>query len=225
MKYISGLTFEDEPDYKLLREIVNEELVKSGCKLDNKLEFKLAKLTDNKNENKENLEPSLLFGPSKKPPAERVSAVFDTSCVSETSYEQTRDRILLERAAASLQNPTQAMLDILQKLQRNTISPQVRQQKGRKRTKSFIVDEKTENTPAMLQVLRMKRSKVGEESSDESDQDQSGELTASSTRTRTNKIPLNRSKSAPEKCKSNPRKTELERLGGSSCGQDEPSQL
>lgn len=24
MKYISGLTFEDEPDYKLLREIVNE---------------------------------------------------------------------------------------------------------------------------------------------------------------------------------------------------------
>ena len=184
------------------------------------MEFKLAKLTDNKNENKENLEPSLLFGPSKKPPAERVSAVFDTSCVSETSYEQTRDRILSERAAASLQNPTQAMLDILQKLQRNTISPQVRQQKGRKRTKSFIIDEKTENTPAMLQVLKMKKIKVGEGSSDESDPEA---LPGPRSRTMGNKIPLNRSKSAPEKCKQNPRKTELQRLGSSS--PDEPFQL
>ena len=89
------------------------------------MEFKLAKLSDNKDENKENLEPSLLFGPSKKPPVDRVSAVFDKACVSETSYEQTRDRILSERARVSLENPTQAMLDILQTKARNRNPRQV----------------------------------------------------------------------------------------------------
>jgi len=216
MKYVSGLTFEEQPDYEFLREIVHEELVKSGSKLDNKLEFKLAKLSDNKDENKENLEPSLLFGPSKKPPVDRVSAVFDKACVSETSYEQTRDRILSERARVSLENPTQAMLDILEKLNRNTTSPPVRQLKGRKRTKSFLADEKTENTPAMLQVLRMKKSKIGEDSSDDnSDQDPPDIPNVVQSRTRGKKVPLDRSKSAPEKCKLNPRKTELQRLGSS----------
>jgi len=226
MKYISGLTFEEEPDYKYLREIVQEELDKSGSNIDNKLEFKLAKLSENKAGDKDgpNLTPSLLFGPSKKPPVERVSAVFDTACVSESSYEQTRDRIISERARASLENPTQAMLDILEKLNRNQQSPPVRPPKGRKRTKSFMMEERTENTPAMLQVMKMKRDKeVGEESSDESDMEPP-DTTLGTTAIRGRKVvPLNRSFSAPEKFKTNPRKTELQRLASS--GQEEPFQL
>lgn len=221
MKYISGLTFEEEPDYKYLREIVQEELDKSGGNLNNKLEFKLAKLSDSKAGDKDlpHLTPSLLFGPSRKPPVERVSAVFDAACVSESSYEQTRDRIISERARASLENPTQAMLDILEKLNRNQQSPVVRQPKGRKRTKSFIMDEKTENTPAMLQVLMMKKSKAAEELSDDSDL----EPADTTMGFRAKKVHLDRSFSAPEKFKTNPRKTELQRLA--SLGKDEPFQL
>ena len=154
---------------------------------------------------------------------ERVSAVFDTACVSESSYEQTRDRIISERARASLENPTQAMLDILEKLNRNQQSPPVRQPKGRKRTKSFIMEEKTENTPAMLQVLKMKRGKAGEESSDESDPEPPPDTAVSFVAPRGRKVPLNRSFSAPEKFKTNPRKTELQRLASS--GQEETFQL
>ena len=155
---------------------------------------------------------------------ERVSAVFDTACVSQSSYEQTRDRIISERARASLENPTQAMLDILEKLNRNQQSPPVRQPKGRKRTKSFIMEEKTENTPAMLQVMKMKRHKeVGEESSDESDMEPPDTTVGSATTRGKKVVPLNRSFSAPERYKTNTRKTELQRLASS--GQDEPFQL
>lgn len=227
MKYISGLTFEEEPDYQYLREIVREELDKCGGNIDNKLEFRLAKLSDNKAGDKDpltNLTPSLLFGPSKKPPVDRVSAVFDTACVSESSYEQSRDRIISERARASLENPTQAMLDIMEKLNKSQLSPIVRQTKGRKRTKSFIMDERTENTPAMLEVLKMKKGKLGEETSDESDLDPADTAVgAAAIRGKKYKVPLNRSFSAPEKFKTNPRKTELQRLASS--GQDEPFQL
>merc|ERR1712113_904064 len=149
---------------------------------------------------------------------------FDTACVSESSYEQTRDRIISERARASLENPTQAMLDIMEKLNKTQQSPVVRQHKGRKRTKSFIMEERTENTPAMLQVLKMKKGKLGEEASDESDPEPTDIAEGpSAIRGKKYKVPLNRSFSAPEKCKTNPRKTELQRLASS--GQDEPFQL
>ena len=151
--------------------------------------------------------------------------MFDTACVSESSYEQTRDRIISERARASLENPTQAMLDILEKLNRNQQSPQVRPPKGRKRTKSFMMEERTENTPAMLQVMKMKRDKeVGEESSDESDMEPPDTTQGTTAAIRGRKVvPLSRSFSAPEKFKTNPRKTELQRLA--SFGKDEPVQL
>jgi len=228
MKYISGLTFEEEPDYQYLREIVREELDKSGGNIDNKLEFKLAKLSEqDRTADKDpltNLTPSLLFGPSKKPPVDRVSAVFDTACVSESSYEQTRNRIISERARASLENPTQAMLDIMEKLNKTQQSPVVRQHKGRKRTKSFIMEERTENTPAMLQVLKMKKGRLGEEALEESDPEPTDTAESSAAiRGKKCKVLLNRSFSAPEKCKTNPRKTELQRLASS--GQDEPFQL
>jgi len=165
MKYVNGLTFEEEPDYNYLREIVTEELIKSGCVMDNKLEFKLAKLSDQNRENKENLDPSLLFGPSKKPPVDRVSAVFDSLCVSEASYEKLRDDLCAERARRSLDNPTQAMLDVMAKMKK---SPE-KAFKRRKRNKSFNIEEKTENTPAMMEVLRKQKIKMAEDSSDDSE--------------------------------------------------------
>ena len=147
-------------------------MVKSRCVLDNKLEFKLAKLSDSKSTNKENIEPSVLFGPSKKPPVDRVSAVFDSACVSEASYEAARDRVQEERARKSLDNPTQAMLDIIEKInakKRERVESGNSQPKPmkRKRTKSFVMEDPTENTPAMLQVIRMKKVKDAEDSADE----------------------------------------------------------
>jgi len=155
MKYVNGLLFEEEPDYDYLRGLVYEEMVKSGCKIDNKLEFKLAKLSDSKDSTQENLDPALLYGPSRKPPTDRVSAVFDTACVSATSYEKLRDTIWAKRSQNSLENPTQAMLDIMEKMENPPITPKP---KGRKRTKSFC-EEKTSNTPAMMEVMKLKKMK------------------------------------------------------------------
>lgn len=155
MKYVNGLLFEEEPDYDYLRGIVYEEMVKSGCKIDNKLEFKLAKLSDSKESPPENLDPALLYGPSRKPPVERVSAVFDTACISATSYERLRDSIWAKRSQNSLENPTQAMLDIMEKMENPPVKTP---NKGRKRTKSFH-EEKTTNTPAMMEVIKLKKMK------------------------------------------------------------------
>jgi len=155
MKYVNGLQFEEEPNYDYLRGLVYEEMVKSGCKIDNKLEFKLAKLSDSKDSPPENLDPALLYGPSRKPPTERVSAVFDSACISATSYEKLRDSIWAKRSQNSLENPTQAMLDIMEKMENPPIKTP---SKGRKRTKSFC-DEKTSNTPAMMEVMKLKKMK------------------------------------------------------------------
>jgi len=158
MKYVSGLMFEEEPDYQYLKEIVQQEMVRAGCVLDHKLEFKLAKLSDSPTA-QDNLQPELLFGPSKKPPTERVSAVFDTTCISEKSYEQHRDDIWAARSQQSLDNPTQAMLDIIEKMER----PPESVAKGRKRTKSFCFEEATTDTPAMKEVLKLRKLKSLEE--------------------------------------------------------------
>jgi len=218
MKYVSTLNFEDEPDYNFLRKIVKEEMVKSRCVLDNKLEFKLAKLSDSKNANKENIEPSVLFGPSKKPPVDRVSAVFDSACVSETSYEKERDRVWEERSRRSLDNPTQAMLDILEKIntkKRERVESGNNQLKPtkRKRTKSFVMEDPTENTPAMLKVIRMKKVKVSEDSMDES------EVESAVKKPKINfsvLIPNDIVNPSPDKKKKSPgvRKTELQKLLG-----------
>ena len=131
--------------------------------MDDKLEFKLAKLSESKDANKENLDPSLLYGPSKKPPNERVSAVFDSACVSETSYCKMKEKMEAEKADKSLENPTQAMLDVMAMIK----SAHTKSMKSRKRRKSIIVEEKTENTPAMIEVMSLKRKKLDESSDSE----------------------------------------------------------
>ena len=191
-------------------------MVRAKCVLDNKLEFKLAKLSDSKNTNKENIEPSVLFGPSKKPPVDRVSAVFDSACVSETSYEAARDRVLEERAKRSLDNPTQAMLDILEKInakKRERVESGNSQPKPmkRKRQKSFVMEDPTENTPAMLEVIRMKKVKDAEDSTDES------EVESAVKKPKINfSVLIPNDIVNPEKKKKSPgvRKTELEKLMG-----------
>ena len=191
-------------------------MVRAKCVLDNKLEFKLAKLSDSKNINKENIEPSVLFGPSKKPPVDRVSAVFDSACVSETSYEAARDRVLEERARKSLDNPTQAMLDILEKMnakKRERVESGNNQPKPmkRKRQKSFVMEDPTENTPAMLEVIRMKKVKDAEDSADES------EVESAVKKPKINfSVLIPNDIVNPEKKKKSPgvRKTELQKLMG-----------
>ena len=119
------------------------------------------------------LPPDLLYGPSKKPPSERVSSVFDKACISVTSYEKMREDKWAERSQDSLQNPTKAMLDIMKKMkadqklkaernQDNTKTP-----KGRKRTKSFSDVDSTNSTPAMMEVMRLKKLKSMDDANEE----------------------------------------------------------
>jgi len=236
MKYINGLQFEEEPDYDFLRGLVYEEMVKSGCKIDSKLEFKLAKLSDSKDTPPENLDPALLYGPSRKPPVERVSAVFDSACISATSYEKLRDSIWAKRSQNSLENPTQAMLDIMEKMENPPIKTP---NKGRKRTKSFC-EEKTSNTPAMMEVMKLKKMKSMDDANSNLAEDHSiaallpmpflklSPVVPASVinpkkkpdKSQNSQKTLMRSPSAPEKKKVS-RKTELKRL---SSFLDEPVQ-
>ena len=86
-------------------------------RLDGKLQFRLAKL-GGEVVTPEALPPDLLFGPSRRPPSERVSSVFDSACISATSYEKLREDKWAERSQDSLRNPTKAMLDIMKKKQK-----------------------------------------------------------------------------------------------------------
>jgi hypothetical protein len=172
MKYVSTLMFEDTPDYDYLRGILCEEIFNADSKLDGKLQFRLAKL-GGEVVTPEALPPDLLYGPSKKPPSERVSSVFDKACISVTSYEKMREDKWAERSQDSLQNPTKAMLDIMEKMkadqkmkaermQDNTKTP-----KGRKRTKSFSDVDSTNSTPAMMEVMRLKKLKSMDDANEE----------------------------------------------------------
>lgn len=154
MKYVSTLNFEDEPDYDFLRCMFSQEMTSAGCKLDGKLEFRLAKL-GKETETPESLSPEALYGPTKKPPSDRVSSIFDSSCVSATSYEQARDTAWDKRSQDSLKNPTQAMLDIMERMENPPKTPG----KGRKRTKSFSDVDATNSTPAMMEVMKLKKMK------------------------------------------------------------------
>jgi len=162
MKYVGGLMFETEPDYDFLRGLVYQEMVDSGCSIDNRLEFKLAGLNDRNQEQPTLLEPSLLFGPSKKPPSFRLSKVFDTACISATSYEQKREELWAERSAEALLNPTPAMVEIQNKLRQAHKQKQQAQGRHRKRTKS-CTDEKTDQTPAMMEVIKLRKMKSMDE--------------------------------------------------------------
>lgn len=153
MQYISNLMFEDEPDYDFLRGLIKDEMIREGCSLDGRLQFRLAKL-GGEMDTIESLPPDLLYGPSKKPPVERVSAVFDTACVSATSYERKRESAWAIRSKRSLNNPTQAMLDILSKMKMDPVKKQ-----GRKRNRSFSDVDSTNNTPAMMEIMKLKKMK------------------------------------------------------------------
>jgi len=167
MKYISTLMFEDEPDYDYLRGILCEEIVNANSKLDGKLQFRLAKL-GGEVVTPEALPPDLLYGPSKKPPSERVSSIFDSACISATSYEKLREDKWAERSQDSLRNPTKAMLDIMKKMKaEKNQDTSTKTPKGRKRTKSFSDVDNTNSTPAMMEVMRLKKLKSMDDANDE----------------------------------------------------------
>ena len=116
----------------------------------------------------EALPPDLLYGPSKKPPSERVSSIFDSACISATSYEKLREDKWAERSQDSLRNPTKAMLDIMKKMKaEKNQDTTTKTPKGRKRTKSFSDVDNTNSTPAMMEVMRLKKLKSMDDANDE----------------------------------------------------------
>ena len=164
MKYVSNLMFEEEPDYDFLRNMITEEMAREGCTFDGKLEFRLAKL-GGETPPLDSLAPDLLYGPSRKPPSDRVSSIFDTACISNTSYERARDTVWDRRSEDSLKNPTQAMLDIIARME--AVASDAKTPKGRKRTKSFSDVDGTNSTPAMMEVMKLKKLKSMDDANEE----------------------------------------------------------
>jgi len=152
MRYISGLRFEDAPDYAFLRNLFKQEMRTLGLRADGRLEFRLGTFSpqDDTDANCSYLRPN-------EDPWARVSAVFDKLCVSERSWEAERENIWADRDVNSLDNPTQAMKDVM-KLIKQKEQEKKTQAGARKRTKSGnYMGEGSENTPAMLEVLRIKK--------------------------------------------------------------------
>merc|ERR1712241_335635 len=117
----------------------------------------------------------------------------------------------------SLENPTQAMVDILDKMKFKKASTPTPKPKGRKRTKSFVMEDKTDNTPAMLEVIRLKKIRMAEDSSEEIEM----ETSALMKRPKLNfPVSISTDIISPKKKKRQaeiqkpPRKTELQKLTG-----------
>lgn len=152
MRYVGALRFEQEPDYTYLRNLLKQEMKSTGCVQNGLLEFRVDLSGaqhnlpgDDVTENVEFLRPC--------PPDTRISAVFDKLCVTGRTWERAREGIWSVRDAHSLENPTQAMLDV-QEMIRN----KEKGNSGRKRTKSGNYSmESTELTPAMMEVMKLRK--------------------------------------------------------------------
>merc|ERR1712038_983079 len=77
------------------------------------------------------------------------SSIFDSACISATSYEKLREDKWAERSQDSLRNPTKAMLDIMKKM------------------KAEKNEDNTNSTPAMMEVMRLKKLKSMDDANDE----------------------------------------------------------
>ena len=101
-----------------------------GLVQDGRLEFKLGSPPPLSKPEAENI---YLRPP---PPESRVSAVFDRLCVSAQSWERARELVWARRDNESLNNPTQAMLDILSMIKKRE---KAKEEKGnsRKRQKRY----------------------------------------------------------------------------------------
>eukprot|EP00088_Acartia_fossae_P071664 TRINITY_DN9899_c0_g1_i3.p1 TRINITY_DN9899_c0_g1~~TRINITY_DN9899_c0_g1_i3.p1 ORF type:complete len:877 (-),score=247.53 TRINITY_DN9899_c0_g1_i3:669-3185(-) len=163
MHYIINLRFEDEPDYSFLRSLFRQQMKTFGCVSNGRLEFRLGVSNlpvETEIENLEYLKPL--------EPDTRVSGVFDRLCVSARSWESAREEMIERRNEEALRNPTPAMRDI-QNMIRERARAKAKAERlagsggghnngcgGRHRRKSFTIAEadKTEHTPAMLEVMR-----------------------------------------------------------------------
>lgn len=151
MKYVGGLQFEEAPDYRLLRTLVLQDMSRLGCRQDGRMEFRLGPTGST---SALHLDESTAADFLRPPPVDgaRLSAVFDRMCISERSWQAARDRLIGERDADSLRNPTQAMLDVMEKMKKKSLS------ETRKRNKSgaqYYGDHGPSHTPAMLEVMKL----------------------------------------------------------------------
>lgn len=156
MNYVSNLRFEQQPNYNFIRTLVLQEMKTQGLVQDGRLEFKLGTPAPTLDGGAEN---TYLRPP---PPETRVSAVFDRLCVSAGSWERAREQVWSRRDVDSLTNPTQAMLDVMSRMKSREKERKEREEKGttgRKRQKSgsYAMTENTDLTPAMQEVMRMRK--------------------------------------------------------------------
>lgn len=157
MHYIANLRFEDEPDYTYLRGLFRQQMRQLGCIPDGRLEFRLGVSSvpiETEADNLEFLKPL--------EPHTRVSKVFDRLCVSERTWEASWEEMITRRDEEAIQNPTPAMQDLINQVRERArakakaLSVSPHNSGHRRRKKSFTLHEadKTEHTPAMLQVMR-----------------------------------------------------------------------
>ena len=100
-----------------------------GIVQDGRLEFKLGPPPPSTKPDAENI---YLRPP---PPETRVSAAFDHLCVSAQSWERAREQIWARRDTESLNNPTQAMLDVRRMIKNKEKEREEKGPLGRKRQK------------------------------------------------------------------------------------------
>lgn len=165
MKYVNRLHFEDPLNYEVVRNIFKKEVEDIGLTLDGKLDWNVPKekkeLVDTEDEKPE--DNNELFKKQKGDDDARVSMVFDKQCVQEDIWMKKRDNIITKIAKESMENPTQAMIDLAQKIKKkqqvqdDKVGGKIKKRHLSRRwsTDSPTLLRGTSVTPAMEDVLKL----------------------------------------------------------------------
>jgi len=173
MSYINQLHFEDRPNYEFVRNIFRKEAEVEGVKLDGLLDFQLKDGTKEGNkDDKQQVDLNNLLKKKTGDEDARVSTVFDKQCIPETTWLKKRDNIISKIATESMNNPTQAMIDIARKLknkEKKEIVKVVKRKRNLSRRWSTdtppSLHQGNSITPAMESILKL--CKISEEDSNE----------------------------------------------------------
>jgi len=151
MNYTAALRFEQAPDYAHLRQILNREMRMNGHVRDGRLVFRLGSAATSAGTEAEN---ATFLRPLD--PETRISAIFDKLCISNTSWEQTRENMRRVQDEESLLNPTPAMLEVI-----NKTNNRINNIKKRHKSESYYGDG-SGYTPAMLAVMQRRKVRQAE---------------------------------------------------------------
>jgi len=161
MRYINQLHFEDRPNYEFVRDIFKKEAEMEGAKLDGLLDFQLrdGKKEENKDD-KQQVDVNNFVKKQKGDEDARVSTVFDKQCIPEPTWLKKRENIISKIAKESMDNPTQAMIDVAKMMKKkekkeDKVGKRKRNLSRRWSTETPPLHRGTSITPAMEDVMKL----------------------------------------------------------------------